>query len=106
LAEAVTVGFGFTVSVTVAVPVQPNVVPVTVYFVVVAGETVKGVPTNGPGSQSNVVPTKSLVTVRVELKPSQIVDGEATGVTTGLGLTVTVTVVKPVQPPFDMPLTV
>ena len=42
-AEAVTVGKGFTVTVTVAVPVQPAAdVPVTEYVVVVAGVTVRG----------------------------------------------------------------
>jgi hypothetical protein len=37
-----TVGFGLTVTEATAVPEQPDVVPVTVYEVVLAGETVNG----------------------------------------------------------------
>lgn len=45
VAVAVTVGNGFTVSVTVAVPVQPAAVdPVTVYVVVAAGDAIKLAP--------------------------------------------------------------
>jgi len=46
-----TVGNGFTVIVLIAVLVQPVavVVPVTVYVVVVAGDTVTDVPLNPPG---------------------------------------------------------
>lgn len=47
----VTVGEGLTVIVRVAVPVQPVDVPVTVYVVVVVGETVTEVPVNAPGFQ-------------------------------------------------------
>ena len=51
-AAAVTVGNGFTVIVRVAVDVQPfAAVPVTVYVVVVAGETVIGDPGIDPGFQ-------------------------------------------------------
>lgn len=50
-AETVTVGEGFTVIRRVAVPVQPAEVPVTVYVVVVAGETVIEVPVSDPGIQ-------------------------------------------------------
>lgn len=47
-----TVGVGLTVIVRVAVPVQPfAAVPVTVYVVVEAGDTVTGVPVNEPGIQ-------------------------------------------------------
>lgn len=50
--EAVTVGDAFTVILRVAVPVQPfAAVPVTVYVVVDAGETVTGDPVNDPGIQ-------------------------------------------------------
>lgn len=42
LAGTVTVGFGLTVTVATAVPVHPEVFPVTVYEVVVVGETVIG----------------------------------------------------------------
>lgn len=50
-AETVTVGEGFTVIKRVAVPEQPPEVPVTVYVVVVAGETVIDVPVSDPGIQ-------------------------------------------------------
>jgi len=48
-----TVGNGFTVIVLIAVFVQPVVVfvPVTVYVVVVAGDTLTVVPLNPPGFQ-------------------------------------------------------
>ena len=48
-AVAVTVGEGFTVITCVAVPAHPTVVPVTVYEVVIAGETTTLVPVNEPG---------------------------------------------------------
>lgn len=51
-AVAVTAGDAFTVMVRVAVDVQPlAAVPVTVYVVVVAGETVTGEPVSDPGIQ-------------------------------------------------------
>lgn len=50
--DAVTVGDAFTVIARVAVPVHPlAAVPVTVYVVVVAGETVTGEPGSDPGIQ-------------------------------------------------------
>lgn len=45
----VTVGDGDTVISRVAVPVQPMLVPVTVYVVVIVGETVTVVPLKLPG---------------------------------------------------------
>ena len=45
----VTVGEGFTVMTRVAVPLHPAEVPVTVYVVVVVGETVTGLPESEPG---------------------------------------------------------
>jgi hypothetical protein len=51
-AVAVTVGVGFTVTVTCAVDEHPGAVePVTVYVVVVDGETTTDVPDNDPGIQ-------------------------------------------------------
>ena len=100
-AEAVTEGIGFTVTVTVAVPVHPAVVPVTVYVVVVPGET-EMLAVLPPVLHEYVV---APVAVRVEDDPAQIVAGEAVAPTTGLGFTVTVTVAVPVQPKL-VPVTV
>jgi hypothetical protein len=51
-AEVVTFGNGFTVTTTVCVAlVHPAVVPVKVYVVVAAGETVTGEPESEPGIQ-------------------------------------------------------
>ena len=50
-AGTVTVGIGFTVTVTVFEPVQPDAVPVTVYVVVVPGVTDTGLPGIDPGIQ-------------------------------------------------------
>lgn len=51
VAVAATVGNGFTVNVTVAVPVQPaTVLPVTLYDVVVPGDAVNDAP-GPPGLQ-------------------------------------------------------
>ena len=47
----VNTGFGFTVTVTVFEPVQPDAVPVTVYVVVVPGVTDTGLPGKDPGIQ-------------------------------------------------------
>ena len=44
-------GFGLTVTVTDALPVQPEAVPVTVYVVVDGGDTERGVPDKDPGVQ-------------------------------------------------------
>jgi hypothetical protein len=43
-ADVVTVGLGFTVTITVVFPVQPLVVPVTVYVLVTVGLAVTDVP--------------------------------------------------------------
>lgn len=51
VADAVTAGGGPTVTVTVFVPEHPFVVPVTVYVIVLAGETVMLLPVRLPGIQ-------------------------------------------------------
>ena len=103
LAVAVTVGEGFTVITRVAVPVQPAVVPVTVYVVVIAGETVTEVPVNDPGIQLYVVAPLAVIVVEL---PEQIVVLVAVVVTVGLGVTLTVTVCVLVQPLTAVPVTV
>ena len=50
-AVEVTVGVGFTVTVTCAVPEHPVEVPLTVYVVVVVGETTTEFPLMFPGFQ-------------------------------------------------------
>ena len=95
LLTAVTVGIGFTVNTTVAVHVQPALVPVTEYVVDRAGETVILVPVNPPGFQVYVVAPEA---VSVEELPAQMEAGAAFAVTVGLGFTDTVTTTVLVQP--------
>jgi len=85
----VTVGNGFTVTVATAVPVQPDVVPVTVYVVVVPGVALAVfVPVDvAPALQVYDVAPEA---VSAAVWPAQIV-GEFT-VTVGGGFTVTVPV--------------
>ena len=94
----VTTGNGLTVTVDTAVAVQPSVVPVTVYDVVMSGEAVL-VPLT-PAVQLYVVAPFG---IRVAVWPSQMV-GELT-VTIGNGLTVTVETAVAVQPAV-VPVTV
>ena len=91
----------FTVTTTVFVPVQPAVVPNTVYVVVVVGDTVMGLIV-APVDQLYVVPPPA---VSVELAPTQIGVGDAEAVITGIGLTVTITVFVLVHAP-NVPTTV
>jgi hypothetical protein len=102
-ATAVIVGNGFTVTVTDAVLVHPAAeVPVTVYVVVVAGLTDKGL-AEEPVLHKYVDPP---LAVREELPPLQIVAGAATAVIVGLGLTVTVIDAVLVHPAAEVPVTV
>jgi hypothetical protein len=102
LAVAVTVGEGLTVISCVVVEEQPDV-PVTVYVVVVAGETVTEVPVSAPGFHVYVVAPEAVIVVEV---PEQIVALDAVTVTVGVGLTVTVTVCVEVQPFAAVPVMV
>ncbi len=103
-AEAVTVGVGLTVTVTVAVLVQPSaLVPVTVYVVVLVGDTVLELPVPKLFDQLYVL---APLAVKTELAPEHIVDGLAVAVTVGVGFTVTVTDFVPVQPAALVPVTV
>jgi hypothetical protein len=97
-----TVGEGLTVIVRVAVPVHAPVVPVTVYVVVVAGETVIVVPDKLPGIQVYVVAPFPVIVV---LFPLQIVPPVVVVVTVGEGETVINCVAVDVQP-VDVPVTV
>ena len=92
-----------TVTVTCAVDEQPAVVPVTVYVVVVAGETEIGEPLMLPGIQLyDVAP----LPVSVVEEPAQMVGLEAVAVTVGVGLTVTVMVAVDAHPGPSVPVTV
>lgn len=101
--EAVTFGAGFTVMVRVAVAAHPlAAVPVSVYVVVVAGETDTGDPLRLPGIQLYVA---APLPVRVVVLPAQIVPPEVVVVTVGVGFTVMVRVAVAVQP-LLVPVTV
>lgn len=100
---AVTVGDAFTVIAWVAVDEHPALVPVTVYVVVLAGETVTGLPDNDPGIHEYVV---APVAVSVAEFPEQIVAVDVVTLTVGVGLTVIVRVAVPVQPFAAVPVTV
>ena len=96
----VTTGLGFTVTVDIAVPVHPFVVPVTVYVVVVfSAGVVTGLPLNPPVQIYVVAP----FAVSAAVWPLQIA-GLFT-LTIGLGVTVTVATAVPVQP-LVVPVTV
>jgi len=90
---------------TVATPEHPAAVPVTVYVVFVAGVTLTGEPLKLPGIHVYVVPATELVADNEEELPPQIEEGAAVGVITGLGFTVTVTVLVPIHP-AEVPVTV
>jgi hypothetical protein len=104
--ETTTTGIGFTVTVTCAVELHPfTSVPVTVYVVVDAGLAVTLVPVVAlspvAGDHAYVL---APFAVSVADCPAQIADGVFT-VTTGSGLTVTVTC--PVaEHPLEVPVTV
>ena len=98
------VGKVFTVTVTCAVLEQPpGAVPVTVYVVVVVGETVTVVPLRLPGFHTYV---DAPLPVSVVLDPLQIVEVLAEAVTVGRPVTVTVTLLVFVQPFEPTPVTV
>ena len=103
VAVAATAGSGFTVSVTVDVPVQPAVVvPVTLKVVVAAGDAVKLVPVPLGLHVYEFAPLAEIV----ELWPAQMAAGVAVEDTVGKGFTVTVTVAVPEQPAPVEPVTV
>jgi len=104
LAVAVTVGNGFTVILTVAVPVHPSaVVPVTEYVVVEFGVTVLLPPVPNPPDQLYVFAPLAVIT---EVCPLHIAAGLAVALTVGNGFTVTLTVAVPVHPAVVVPVTV
>ena len=104
VATAVTVGSGLTVTATVAVLLQLSEVPVTVYTLLVAGETetVDVVALPAFALQVYVVAPPP---VSMALCPVQIAVGVETAVTVGVGFIVTVDDAVEVQPP-TVPVTV
>lgn len=93
------VGSGFTVIAWVAVLLQPRLVPVTVYVVVVVPLKVIGVPVVAlrpvPGVQLYVVPPDA---DKVVVLPIHTAADPDVAVTVGIGFTVTVAVVVALQP--------
>ena len=103
LADAVTDGNGFTVTLTVAVPEHPAVlVPVTVYVVVELGVTVM-LAVLPPVFQLYVF---APLAVSTDVAPLHIADGLAVAVTDGNGFTVTLIDVVLLQPLAKVPVTV
>ena len=103
LADALTDGNGFTVTLTVAVPVHPSaVVPVTVYVVVLVGDTVLELPVPRLCDQLYVF---APLAVNTDVAPLHIADGLADALTDGNGFTVTLTVAVPVHPAVLVPVT-
>ena len=87
LADPAITGRGLTVMVIVAVFVQPfTLVPVTVYVVVVSGETLTLEPDNDPGCQVYVFAPLQNKLVEV---PAQMVEDDAVVVNVGTGETTT-----------------
>jgi len=104
LAVAVTIGNGFTVILTVAVPVHPSaVVPVTEYVVVEFGVTVLLPPVPNPPDQLYVFAPLAVIT---EVCPLHIAAGLAVALTVGNGFTVTLTAAVPEHPAVLVPVTV
>jgi len=101
VADAVTLGTAFTVTVTVATSVQPLVVPVTEYVVVEVGEAVNEDPLPEGLQTYELAPLAETVV----LLPLQIVGEAADAVTVGTAFTVTVTVAVFVHP-LLVPVTV
>lgn len=98
--EAVIVGVGVTVILTIAVDVQTPFEPVTVYVVLFNGVTTTLDPINALGFQVyDVAPVADKV---VEL-PEQIVLAEAVALMVGKGTTETVVVTDAVQPDELLP---
>ena len=96
------VGIGLTVKVTAADEVHPEtLVPVTVYPVVVIGET-DIVAVVAPVFHKQVA---APLAVKTALAPGHIAVGLATAVIVGLGFTKTDTVVEPLHPAVE-PVTV
>lgn len=103
-AVAVTVGEAFTVMRRVDVFVHPLAfVPVTVYVVVVVGDTVTDVPVKEPGIQVYDDAPEAVIVVEL---PEQMVVLVAVVETVGRGFTVMVRVPVPVHPFAAVPVTV
>ncbi len=103
LEVTLTVGRGLTTRVTVRVPVQPDVDPITVYVVVTVGLTETGFPVRLPGFHEYVA---APVADNAAVAPRQMAVGLAEAVTVGFGTTLTIAVVRPMHPSALVPLTV
>ena len=107
-ADAVIVGVGFTVIMTLTVSTQPNAFfPTTEYVVVVTGFalTLAPVVTFKPVPGIQVYVAAPLAVSDVEL-PEQMIAEEGVTVTVGRGYMVITCEAVPVQPPAPVPVTV
>lgn len=106
LLPALTEGSELTLTVTIALPLQPAVLPVTVYVVVVEGEAVTLLPVvaerPAPGDHVYVLPP---VAVKVVVLPAQM-PTFALALTDGVELTLTVTTALLLQLLASVPVTV
>ena len=100
------VGKGFNVTVTVAVPVHPESVPVTVYVVVLVGATLTVMPLNVLGIHVYVAVGADELAVSVDVPFGHTPKGAADAVMTRFELTATDTKPEPVQPPVNVMVTV
>jgi hypothetical protein len=94
-AAAVIVGLPLIINCTVEVELQPVVVPVTVYTVVLVGETTAALPVNALGFHVYEV---APFAVRVALKPIHTAVGDTAELTVGFGTTIKVIVLVPTHP--------
>jgi hypothetical protein len=101
-AAAVIVGLPLIINCTVELELQPAEAPLTVYTVVLVGDTTAELPLSTPGFHVYEV---APVAVKVELNPIHTAVGEAAGTTVGKGTTIKFMVRVTLQPKLLVPVT-